>query len=151
MKNLMRIFAVYVSAICVVCLSGCFSGTTVEMDAEINTTRKTNDGKVFYAVIRTDSEKDYVRASYESVYKSFLEYKGGNNIFISPVKENTSKTIEVQAGESISIYFLFSKPGGKAWKYRIKKLDKDQTYTFYLGENYIKKVEVGRGLLSTLM
>ncbi|MCP4100672.1 MAG: hypothetical protein GY750_04505 [Lentisphaerae bacterium] len=149
MKQIITVLLAVVCTAVIVSSSGCASkaGSTVNLETEINTTQLTNYGKVFYAVVRADSEKDFVRATYESVYNSFLEDKDPTNIFISPDNDSISKTIKVPSGSSVSVYFLFSKPGGKAWKYRIKKLDKDMTYTFHLGENYIQKVKAGSSLL----
>ncbi|QSH41071.1 type VI secretion system lipoprotein IglE [Lentisphaerota bacterium ZTH] len=145
MRKVVSGIAVLACIAAVVSFSGCATKTAsfVDLETEINTTQLTNSGKVFYAVVRADSEKDFVRATYESIYNSFLEDKEATNIFISPEDDSLSKTIKIPAGSSVSVYFLFSKPGGKAWKYRIKKLDKDMTYTFYLGDNYIQKVEAG--------
>ncbi|MCP4176319.1 MAG: hypothetical protein GY756_00965 [bacterium] len=139
-----KIFISLISSFLIVLfLSGCLSQTPdnkVNLELNIKNNQITNNGRVFYVVIRKDSAKDFTGATYETIYNNFLNTKDGENIFVAPSNLTITKDILIPKGQSVSVYFMFSTPGGKSWKYRITNIYQDESYTFDLGKNYIKTV-----------
>jgi hypothetical protein len=126
-------------------LTGCLSRAPenyVSLELNFQNNQLTNNGKVFYVVVRQDTQQEFTSATYESVYNKFLDQKSGENIFIMPSNSTVSKDLIIPKCESVSLYFMFSSPGGKSWKFRISSLKNDETYNFDLGKNFIKNVNV---------
>jgi predicted component of type VI protein secretion system len=126
-------------------LSGCASRLPEdysELVININSDQVTNGGTSFYAIVKADSDNEYINASYSSLHDDFLNIPKKAKVFITPAENTSIKSSFIfKKSDEISVYFMFSHKGSKNWKYRINGLSKGKIFNFILGRNSIKKVE----------
>ena len=126
-------------------LAGCWGGsdTRVTLKVNIYTDSMTNNGQVFYSLVRADDDQKFFSATFQNLYKDYLTDKTITKIFIRPQDGKITRKIVFQKGDSVSVYFLFSSETGETWKYRINNLEDDETYNFTIGQSSIIKVKKG--------
>ena len=123
-------------------LSGCGGSRTapvpIPMDLYVEVNNSANDGEVFYMVVRTITDKQFMIDSYQdvaglafadppdpSVLGTFALFPGKNQKF------RVAKPLR----DSLGLYFLFTKPSDQ-WK-NIEDQPLAKGYRVFLGKDYV--------------
>ncbi len=123
-----------------VCCIGCSSRRPPppQMLLQVQTDKTTNDGQLFYLIVRAVTDKQFLSESYQSVAAAvFADPPDKTVIGSHVVLPGLSQTFQVIQPEEtpVAFYFLFTNPGDQ-WK---KILDQPlaKTYNIKIGNDHI--------------
>ena len=111
------------------------------LEFNIITDYKTNDNRLFYFVVRSTNEKEFMLESYQEVANKAFSKKDDPamlGVFSVVPGEIQQYTIDPPTKGGLALYFLFTEPGMQ-WK-KLLTVPLEQKYNINLKEN--SKVEI---------
>lgn len=131
-----------------VLLTACSSGPTPPPPVAFTVTAdyETNDSRLFYFVVRSANDKQFMLESYQDVAnKAFSEPPDTGVLGVFSIVPGTEQkyTVSLPTQGSIALYFLFTQPGSQ-WK-KLLALPLEETYNINLKANSQVEINENKG------
>lgn len=138
----------FFSLMTVVLLTACSSEPTPPppIAFEITADYQTNNSRLFYAVVRSTNDKQFMLESYQDVAnKAFADPPDAGVLSVFSIVPGTEQeyTVSLPAQGSIALYFLFTQPGSQ-WK-KLFALPLEKQYNINLKANSQVEISEDKG------